>query len=293
MSSTPSMFPMLFLLRPLVAALAAAALVLLCSCAHWVQPPGWLRREPPPTVESLLGPLRARAQPVRTLWLRANAAVSRSRRPGKTIFQATLLAQPPDRLRLRAYRSSTILVLDLLAEPSGLRVCDALQKRYYASDYETLRRAGSLWAAFSAPLLIQALTVESTVLDRAASARASRVRPHWTTFELTLDLPDGRACVFFRRSDFQIVSVVWEEPNGASARITYAAMREIDGIRLPERIDLRLDPAEMHLRLDVTEYKVNADFDRRAFILQAPAGTPWLPLDKMDPRTLGWPDTPE
>ncbi|MCX8037291.1 MAG: DUF4292 domain-containing protein [Candidatus Sumerlaeia bacterium] len=287
MPSSPSIF------RFFAVALAAVAQMLLSACAHWGRPPLWPRREPPPTVESLLAPLRARAQPVRTLWLRANATVSRTGRPGKAIFQATVLAQVPDRLRLRAYRNSTILVLDLLADPSGLRVCDALQKRYYASDYETLRVAGSSWAGFSAPLLIQALTVEATVLDRAAVARASRIRRHWTTFELMLELPDGRARVFFRRNDLQIASVLWQEPDGATTRITYQAIREVDGVRLPERVDVRHDASEMHLRLDVTEYKVNADFDPRAFVLQAPAGTAWLPLDKMNFSSVGKADPSE
>jgi hypothetical protein len=262
--------------------LAAVALLTACGCAR---PRAFLppfRRAPAPTVESLLAPLRQRAAPISTLWLRAGVAIRQSGRPGKAIFNATILAQPPDRVRLRAYRNVTILVFDLLADARELRLHDTVEDRYYAADYSRLRQSNSLWAGFSPSLLIQALAVEQTVLDRAASARSATVFRRWRTLELRLDTAEDRMRVALDSAGRQIVGLAYERAAGGKpVQVRYGEMVEAGGVRLPRWIEVEIAATGTRMRLDVSEYKVNQPFDAKVFRLEAPPGRPWLPLENL------------
>jgi hypothetical protein len=262
---------------------SAATLLLLCAggCARplaVISP----FRPAPPTVESLLAPLRQRSKPIETLWLRASVTVRQSGYLGKGIFAATVLAQPPDRLRLLAYRNATIRIFDLLADGKGLRLHDTVKDRYYAADYGALRQSQTMWAGFSPSLLIQALTVEQTVCERAASARSATIVRRWRTIELSLDGADDRVQVAFDRRGRQIVGLTHEPtPGQKSTRVRYGQMAETAGVWLPRWVELDIASTGTRMRLDVSEYKVNQPFGPAVFALNAPAGRSWLPLETL------------
>jgi hypothetical protein len=231
-------------------------------------------------VEDLIAPLRERSKPIETLWLRARVAVRRSSYLGQGIFDATVLAQPPDRIRLRAYSSATILMFELLADGKGLRLHDTIKDRYYAAEYGALRQANSLWAGFSPSLLIQALAVEQTVLDRATSARSASTYRRWKTIELRLESAEDRMCVDFDRTGQQIVGLTYERPSDKKPmRVRYGEMAAIAEVRLPRWVEIEIGSLRSRMRLDVFEYKVNQPFGPTVFSLEAPPGRTWLPLE--------------
>jgi len=243
---------------------------------------GPLQRAPAPTVEQLAAPLRERAKRIETLWMRARVSVRQSGRVGRGIFDATVLAQPPAHLRLRAYRSATIPVFDLLADAKGLRFHDTIENRYYAAEYGTLRRANSPWAGLSPSLLFQAVVVEQTILDRVASARSTRVRRRWKTIELRLESADDQLRVVFDRLGQRVVELTYEPASGEKPTwIRYGEMMESAGVRLPRRAEIKIGPSGMRMRLDISEYKMNQTFVPRVFSLDPPPGQRWLPLEML------------
>jgi len=260
--------------------IVALALLMAWGCAVPSRFRGPFRPAPTPTVEELVGPLRQRLQPVKTLRFKAQVSAWQSRRPGRLHFEALAGIEPPNQLRLRAYRSATVTIFDLLANEKGLHLHDAVNNEYYAADYATLRRADSLWAAFTPSLLVQALTVEQSILERVASARAVSVHRHWGTFELRIENADGSARFFFDRKSRDLVSLIHEGAGSqGTTRLRYGKMVEVEGVRLPQWVEVDHRPTRIRLRLEITEYKVNQSFPPGAFVLKAPAGKQWLPLE--------------
>lgn len=239
------------------------------------------RREPTPTVESLVGPLRQRSKPVETVLLRARVTVHQPGSVGKGTFDASVFVQPPDHFRLRAFQNVSFLVFDLLADADGLRLHDATEKRYYAATYDTLRKANSPWGGLTPSLLIRALTVEQAVLDGVALARSASVRRRWNTIELRLETAEEHIQVVFDRTGRQIVGLTHERATGEKPmRIQYGEMMEVEGVQLPRWAELRIDSSRLRMRLNVSEYKINKTPPPKVFSLEAPAGQPWLPLEK-------------
>jgi hypothetical protein len=264
--------------------LAATGLFLLTAwgCARPLAFISHFRRERPPTVESLTAPLRRRFRPVKTLWLRARVRVRQPGRPGQGIFDATILAEFPDLLRLRAYRNATILVFDFLANEKELRLHDALSKQYYSADYETLRRSRSPWSGLTPSLLIQALLVDQTVLDRILSARSATVRRRWKTLEVSCETADGNVRIVFDRAGGQIVGLTYRSAAGGKpTRVDYGEMVDVEGVRLPRWVEVEHGPSRMRLRLDVLEYKVNPPLSPEVFAIRLPAGQSWWPLETL------------
>lgn len=262
----------------------AAALLALgaWSCAR---PRGFIpsfRREPVPTPETLTAPLRERAKSIETLQCRARVSVWQPFRPGRRHFLALMVVRPPDQLRLRAYREGMILVFDLLADGEGLRLRDAIDKRYYAAGYERLRRSGSPWASISPSLLFQALAIEQTVLGRVASARSAKVRRRWKTINLDLETADGRVRIAFDRAGQRIVTLAYKGTASERwTRVRYGEMIEVEGVRLPRWAEIEHGPTRTRLRFDVLQYKINRSFRPEVFRLKAPADQPWLPLETL------------
>jgi len=262
-----------------------AGLLLALSAVGCARPRGFVapfRREPVPTVETLTVPFRGRAKSIETLWLQARVSVWQPLRPGRQHFLATVLIQPPDRLRLRAYRSATILVFDLLASGEEVRLHDAIGRLYYAADYEALGRSGSPWAGLSPSLLFQALAIEQTFLDRLASANSARVRRRWRTLELNLETTDGRVRIAFDRAGQRIVAVTYRRTaRERPIRVEYGETIKVEGVQLPRWAEIRHGPSRTRLRFDVSQYKINRSFGPEVFRLQAPASQPWLPLEML------------
>lgn len=256
-----------------------------CAPARtWLRPPCL---EPAPAVEALVAPLRERARPVDTLWLRARVVARRQLRPGVQHFDATLLADVPDRLRLRAYRNATILVFDALADEQGLRLRDAMNKRYYAGTYDELARARSPWAGLRPSFLLQGLLVEQSIVEWMAEAESATARRRWRGIELRLEVPDGRLRIRFDRAGREIVDVIHEPAAGGKAsRLRYGPMFEVENVRLPAWIEIRHGPSRTRTRIELFRDpdnsemapKINPRLQERVFTLRPPAGQPWLPL---------------
>jgi len=252
------------------------------SCAT---PVGFiLRREPPPRVEDLVAPLRQRAKPVKTLWLESRVRVRRSGRLGQGIFTSTILIERPDHLRLRGYRSATFLIFDLLADSESMRLRDATQndpaRQYYAATYEQLRLSNSPLAGLTPRLLINALLIEHTIAERVSKAHTVGVRRGWKAMEMRLETEGERMRITFDRTGRMILAVRYESTaRGRPTYLRYGKMVESEGIRLPQQLEIEHGSSRMRLRLEVTQYKVNPTFRPEVFIMEPPAGQPWLPLD--------------
>jgi len=265
-----------FFRSAVVAALAVAA----AGCAGRLKP-AFLTRPPAPTIEQLRVVLGERARPVRTLWIRGRVSIWQRGLPGRQHFEATILLEPPDRLRLRAYRNATILIFDLLADGEGIRLHDIMEKSYYAADYATLRRSRSVWLWISPPVLSRALLADQTVLGDISSAHSVRIRRRWKTSEIRLERETGSERVFFDPRSERIVEIRYKAVSGGRAlAIKYGESIEAEGFRLPRWIEITYGPLGLRLRLDVSQYKVNRAFRPEVFEMRPPPGETWLPLEK-------------
>jgi len=265
----------------------AALGLLLAVVGGCATPVGFIpsfRREPPPSVEDLVAPLRQRAKPAKTLWLESRVRARRPGRLGQGIFTSTILIERPDHLRLRGYRSATFMIFDLLADGEGMRLRDATQsdpaRQYYAATYERLRLANSSLAGLTPSLLISALMIEHTIVERVTSAQMVSVRRRWKTVEMRLETNDERIWVTFDRAGENILAVRYESAaGGRPTYLRYGEMVEADGLRLPQQLEIEHGQSRMRLRLEVRQYKVNPTFRPEVFMMEPPAGQSWLPLD--------------
>lgn len=243
-------------------------------------------REPVPTVEDVIAPLHERTTPVATLWLRGSAKLRMKYVPGWMHFDATILATPPDRLRLRAFRNA-VLVYEILADEWGLRVHNAIDKRFYAGSHAFVRRSNVPWTGLASALLRDGLLVESSLLDRLKSGGTATVHRHWKTWELRIEDADGEVRARFDRVTRRVVALRCKPATGGRAtRLKYGEMLEVGGVRLPRWVELDHGPSRIHARFDVSEAdrpKVNipGGFDPRVFRLEPPPGQRWLPLDQL------------
>lgn len=256
-------------------------LALLCGCARPATLLSPFRREPLPTVESLIAPMRKRSNPVASLQFKARVTVWRSGRPGRQNFEALVGIRPPATARLRAYRNAN-QVFDLLADGEGLRLHDALGKAYYRADYASLQRADSLWAGVSSKRLIEALLVGPTVVSRASATDSTIVRRHWKTVEICLETSESRTRVFFNRATRQVVELIEEPKSGGSpTRVDYGEMAEIEDLLLPRWVQISHGPSRTVMRLEISDYAVDKVLGPRVFSLDLPAGQRWQPLEAL------------
>ena len=268
---------------PMRGYVAPILLFLAAGCAGSLRPAGRLWREGTPTVEALVAPLRREAVPIETLWLRGRVTLRRRYLPGRLHCDVTVLAEPPDRLRLRAYRNVTIRVMDVLADARGVRIYDALENRYFAGGSEALPVSGLPWVDLAKALLQDGLLVEQAVLRRVDSATRAQVRRRWKTWEMRLEHAGECCLVRFDRATGRIVALSRTPARGGvAARLQYGDFLEVGGVQLPRRVELEYGRARV--RLDVFDdpapkINVPGGFDPRVFQLEPPPGQRWLPLE--------------
>lgn len=266
---------------------ASAMAILLFSalgCARWGGLSVWPRPKEVVTAETLAESLDDRAASVKSLWLRAKVIASKPGLPGKRHFEATILFESPDRLRLRAYRNnSAFLIFDLMADGWGLRLWNAADKSLYASSYERLRYVESEWAALDPVLFRNGVLVEKMLLETLASADDVRVRRRWKSYELRLEQPDAEIRARFDRASGRLVRLDYRPENDAlRARLTYGDMIEVEGVRLPQWVEIEHKKTRTRLRLEVSEYKVNRKFSAEVFRPKWAIGAQsWFPLEAL------------
>ncbi len=225
------------------------------------------------------------------IWARGKITVSGPSLNGKSFFNATLLFQEPDKLRIRGSRMITSTLFEFIIAGNEAAVSLNMDKQWYSGMRRELLERPEITLGLDPFLVPQAILIQQFFMAGLRNADFNKWCSDgnyytflWTSSGVTRGLMVRKKDLLVREAG------IYGADGRLAARIRYNAYEIFDGEVFPSDMEILLSCTGLKARVEISEYKQRPGFDPRVFSLEPPRNFTRYPLSALSNGPS--PDTP-
>jgi len=236
--------------------------------------------------EEMLSILSQRAPEIETLWAKAKVRIKAKSRRGSDYFRATFLYQPPDKARLRGYRTGLPTLFEILVVNDTLSFHHNQKKRLYTGTMSEWRHSPVVFSDVDLRdigMLLEPLQILRSALESDKYRIEDTDRRFY--FITVTHLPykhsnPASMQLLVRKKDLLVQMIrIYTPEKKLRAEIFYNRYGIFDeGTVLPTKVVLKVYEQETKILLSDIHYKINRKFSEKVFMPPSYKGIKRLPL---------------
>ncbi len=240
----------------------------------------------PLSPEEMLLVLNDRAPEINTLWAELKVRIKGKTKEESGFFIGTFLYAPPERARLRGYRTGTPTLFEILAVEHNLFFHLNREKELYLGSIEEWNASPVIFSDVDirdVGLVLEPLQVFRTALKEGTYRLTNTTRQYYM-FEVS-ELPGGRLFsgkleFIVRKKDLLVREMLVHDTSGKErGSVVYETYDIFNGIyTMPTKVLLNLDRHNTRILLYNINYKINQPFSEKVFSPPEYRGIELLPL---------------
>jgi hypothetical protein len=270
-------------------------LLFMCGCSIFARKPfSPLKTQYPPGLSpadiSIFLKQRHKALP--HLWASGKITISGKGIKGKKFFQATILYQEPDSLRLRGSRMITSTLFEFIVNSKRMAVAWNREKMWFEGEREEWVKHPELSLGIDPLFLPKGLLIHQELIRLFDDKRISRWNKKGKSYVfLSEGTEDSREAFEVGTEDLLIREAALYSPEGIlSVRLKFLRYDAFDGEILPVELEAFFPQTSITARVQLDAYKFPETFDITVFSLAPPPGYESHPLHELvEPPLTGNP----
>lgn len=237
--------------------------------------------------EEMLTILRQRAPEITTLWANAKVKIKGKTKKESGYFRATFLYLPPEKARLRGYRTGLPTLFEILVVNNTLFFHLNQEKRLYIGSIEEWRDSPVIFSDVDlrdVGLLLEPLQIYRSVLEYGEHKIDDTDKRFYTITVPHLphkyQMASSPMQLLVRKKDLLVQGIrVYSPEKRLRAEIFYNRYDIFEaGTVLPTKVLLKVYDRETKIFLNDIHYKINREFSEKVFEPPSYKGIKRLPL---------------
>jgi hypothetical protein len=201
---------------------------------------------------------------------------------GKKFFNATLLYEAPDRLRLRGSRMLTSTLFEYIMSADRVAVLFNHTKEWFGGTQGEFERHPEATLGLNPVELPKALLIQQDFMGRLGGGEFDRRGVSGEDYLFLSTKGDNRVAFLLRRKDLLVrEAAVYRQDGRLLLRLRYRRYGLFLGEILPEELEMYFASSGVMARVHVAEYKFPTRFESAVFSLTPAVGFKRYPLKRL------------